>query len=139
MTARHSKQRQAGISLVGTALFAMSVAALAMLGLFYFRYQSLPWHDNWGYWLKGTQAKPAASTSASPTPAANSSLRQAATVKEGIKRCQIDGKTVYSDTLCHAQSSSLQLHDNVAPATRAPIPTTQAASASAAASRLNPD
>ncbi len=117
MKPRLTKPAQAGLSLIGVALFAMAVAALAMLGLFYFRYQSLPWQDNWAYWLKRQAAQ---ATANSPSqPAANTNLRPAANFKEGIKRCQIDGKVVYSDTLCQSQTPSVQLHDNVTPAVRA--------------------
>lgn len=140
MNPRRRLHPEAGLSLIGTALFAMAVAALAMLAIFYFRYQSLPWQDNWGYWLKAQELKPAPGNTAPTVVAPNQALRPAATVNQGIKRCQIDGKTVYSDTLCDNQGQNVKLHDNVVKAT----PTAAAAEASASQKnnlnpRLNPD
>lgn len=132
-------QQQAGISLIAVIVMVMLITGLAMMALFYVRYQSLPWQANWGYWLKSPAAaspNPANSASSAPVkPVENNNLRPAATVKEGIKRCQIDGKIVYSDTLCQSQKHGIQLHDNVVPAVRTPA--AAAASASAGANQKN--
>ncbi|MCH8620327.1 hypothetical protein [Undibacterium sp. TS12] len=97
----YSNQR--GVSLVGVAIFSMLVASLGMLFLYYMRNGHLPMQDMWARLGKSAAVVGNEVKNATGLPTGSSEgpgMREAATTREGVRRCSIDGKTVYSDTLC---------------------------------------
>ncbi|MFZ6873131.1 hypothetical protein ACO0LF_13835 [Undibacterium sp. Di27W] len=98
---KYTKQR--GLSLVMVSFVSMLVAALGMTFLYYVRYGHLPMPDLWARWGKSANVIGNDLKNAAGLPVGNNQgpgMREAATTSEGIRRCTIDGKTVYSDTLC---------------------------------------
>ncbi|MFZ6756726.1 hypothetical protein ACO0K9_05855 [Undibacterium sp. Ji50W] len=117
-----SLRHQRGISLIAVAIGSMLVALLSMGLLYYMRNGHLPMPEMWARWGKSanviTNELKNATDVQLPGNSSNSNsapgLRQAATVEEGVRRCTINGKTVYSDTLCtdtNPTTRQVKLHD----------------------------
>lgn len=110
--------KQTGISLVMVSVISMLVAALGMSFLYYMRNGHLPMQDLWARFGKDAavirndvQDSTGLPTGSSEGPG----MRQAATTSEGVRRCTIDGKTVYSDTLCldtNPTTKKIKLNDS---------------------------
>ena len=94
-------QRQRGVSLILVALLMAGVAALAMAALFSMRYERNLFAEGLGK-LTGkapaAAAKPGVSAAALPAAAPGNQLR----------RCVINGKTVFSDTECSDRNATTQ-------------------------------
>lgn len=112
----YSNQR--GVSLVGVAIFSMLVASLGMLFLYYMRNGHLPMQDMWARLGKSAAVVGNEVKNATGLPTGSSEgpgMREAATTSEGVRRCSIDGKTVYSDTLCldsNPSTKKVKLNDS---------------------------
>ncbi len=118
-----SLRHQNGISLIAVAIVSMLVALLSMGLLYYMRNGHLPMPEMWARWGKsanvisnelknatGVQLPGGSNNNSNSAPG----MRQAATVDEGVRRCTINGKTVYSDTLCtdtNPTTRQVKLHD----------------------------
>lgn len=110
--------KQAGISLVMVSVVSMLVAALGMTFLYYMRTGHLPMQDLWARLGKaaaiiGNDVKD--STGLPTGSSEGPGMRQAATTTEGVRRCTIDGKTIYSDTLCldtNPTTKKIKLNDS---------------------------
>ncbi|MFZ6780887.1 hypothetical protein ACO0LD_28975 [Undibacterium sp. Ji83W] len=113
---KYTKQR--GISLIAVAIISMLVASLGMAFLYYMRYGHLPMQDMWARFGKaaaiiGNDVKD--STGLPTGISEGPGMRQAATTSEGVRRCTIEGKTVYSDTLCvdtNPTTKKIKLNDS---------------------------
>lgn len=86
-------ERQRGISLIVVALLMAGVAALAMAAIFSMRYERNLFAEGLA---KLTGKAPLAATAAAAAPAPGNQLR----------RCVINGKTVFSDTECSAANAT---------------------------------
>jgi len=116
-----SMHHQKGISLIAVAIVSMLVALLSMGLLYYMRNGHLPMPEMWARWGKSANviSNELKNASGVQLPGSSNSngtpgLRQAATVDEGVRRCTINGKTVYSDTLCtdtNPTTRQVKLHD----------------------------
>ncbi len=113
---KYTKQR--GLSLIAVAILSMLIAALGMGFLYYMRYGRLPMHDMWARFGKAAAviSNDVKETTGLPTGSSEGpGMRQAATTSEGVRRCTIDGKTVYSDTLCldnNPTTKKIKLNDS---------------------------
>ena len=101
--------RQQGLSLIGVAIFMALLAATAMGALYWVRYERNPITDIMnGQVGKSAKAplpgaiKPAPLAAVAPPPAPAGPIR----------KCVINGKTVYSDLECPQSGEKLKLHDN---------------------------
>lgn len=98
-------KHQKGISLLVVALIFSLLGAAAMLALYVFKNGHLP-------------AMPGAAGSVQKLPGAAvlqpepSQLPQAVSIQSGVRHCQINGKTVYSDSDCPADAKLKSLHDS---------------------------
>jgi len=105
--------KQAGLSLIAVSVLFMLIGCLAMASLFYMRYGHLPLPE----WLqnRGLSAAPAGAIGQAlkTLPVDKSNLPVPVTIESGVRHCQINGKTVYSDIECqHRQDSQvMKLHD----------------------------
>ena len=90
-------QRQRGISLILVAVLMAGVAALAMAAIFSMRYER-------NLFAEGV----AKLTGKAPAAAAGSGAAAAAAPVPGnqLRRCVINGKTVFSDTECSAANAT---------------------------------
>ena len=120
--------KQTGLNLVAVSIFSMLLALVSMSFLYYIRNGHMPMPEVWSRWGKsanviGKELKNAAgikNTAGDEQINANTSpegqgMRQAATTNEGVRRCTIDGKTVYSDTLCldnNPTTKKIKLNDS---------------------------
>lgn len=110
--------KQTGISLVMVSIVSMLVAALGMTFLYYMRNGHLPMQDLWARFGKAAAVirNDVQDSTGLPTGSSEGQgMRQAATTSEGIRRCTIDGKTVYSDTLCldtNPTTKKIKLNDS---------------------------
>jgi hypothetical protein len=113
-------QRQRGLSLIWISVLFMLLGLVSMGFLYTIRYGHLPMQDVWSKWGKsanviGNELKNVTGIQELSLPGQNSSgVRQAATVESGVRRCTIDGKTVYSDTACldsNPTSTNIELND----------------------------
>lgn len=117
-------KNQRGFSLVAVAIFSMLITSLGMGFLYYMRNGHLPMQEMWSRWGKsanviGKELKNAAgmqnASGESGVSTEGQGLRQAATANEGVRRCILDGKTIYSDTLCldnNPTTKKLKLNDS---------------------------
>ncbi|MFZ6655333.1 hypothetical protein [Undibacterium sp. TJN19] len=110
-----SKQKQRGLSLIVVSLVSMSVAVIAMAFIYYLRNGHLPIPEFLQPFFTTANAVSKDLKNATGIGTSNGSgMREAATTAEGVRRCVIDGKTVYSDTLCTDKNPStkkLKLND----------------------------
>ncbi|WP_428718452.1 hypothetical protein [Undibacterium curvum] len=132
--------KQRGMSLVAVSVLFMILGLVAMGFLYTIRYGHLPMQEVWARWGKsanviGKELKNASGIPDSFTPATGSApgaenMPAPVTVESGVKRCVINGKTVYSDTDCHnnATATTLKLQDTQG--FQKPKPAADAASAS---------
>jgi hypothetical protein len=90
-------ERQRGISLIVVALLMAGVAALAMAAIFSMRYERNLFAEG----LAKLSGKPAPAPGAAATVAAAPPGNQ-------LRRCVINGKTVFSDTECGAANATTQ-------------------------------
>jgi len=110
--------KQSGLSLIAVALISMLVAALGMGFLYFMRYGHLPMQDMWARFGKAAAviSNDVKETTGLPTGSNEGpGMRQAATTSEGVRRCTLDGKTVYSDTLCldtNPSTKKIKLNDS---------------------------
>jgi Tfp pilus assembly protein PilV len=89
------RHRQRGISLILVAVLMAAVAALAMAAIFSMRYERNLFAEGLArLGGKSAAAAPAAAAAAISTPA------------KPLRRCVIDGKTVFSDTECSAANAT---------------------------------
>ena len=118
---------QRGISLIAVAIVSMLVALLSMGLLYYMRNGHLPMPGMWARWGKsanvisnelknasGVQLPGSSNSNSNSNSNSTPGMRPAATVDEGVRRCTINGKTVYSDTLCtdtNPTTRQVKLHD----------------------------
>jgi len=87
--------RQRGISLILVAVLMAAVAALAMAVIFSMRYERNLFAEGLARLAgKSVAAAPAAGAAATSAPA------------KQLRRCVIDGKTVFSDTECGAANAT---------------------------------
>ncbi|MFZ6752265.1 hypothetical protein ACO0KY_02730 [Undibacterium sp. Dicai25W] len=112
--------RQRGISLIWVSVFFMTLAAAGMTLLYTVRYGHLPFQEVWTRWGKsanviGNELQKASGVKELNLPGQESSgVRAPVTVESGVRRCMINGKTVFSDTECTDQNSTtkhLKLND----------------------------
>ncbi|MET3137247.1 hypothetical protein AAKU61_001601 [Undibacterium sp. GrIS 1.2] len=127
-------QKQSGSMSLWTISFLMMLLTAVGLSVLYMaRYGELPFPQARARWSKSanvisTELKNASgmqssvsSQDTSSTPNAN--IQQAVTIDAGVRRCTVNGKTVYSDTLCldnNPTTKTLKLHDNKSDAPKAP-------------------
>ncbi|MEB0140441.1 MULTISPECIES: hypothetical protein [unclassified Undibacterium] len=115
-------QRQRGLNLFFVSVFFMLLAGGGMTFLYTIRYGHLPFQDSLARWghsagVIGNELKKAsgADTLKISLPTADGGgMAAPVTLESGVRRCQIDGKTVFSDTACSAQnptSRAVKLHD----------------------------
>lgn len=103
------QHRQQGLSLIGVALFMAVLASVAMGCLYWMRYERNPITDIMNGQVGKAHKNPAAGTAASqPQPLAVVPPRAPA---GPIRKCVINGKTVYSDTECPKSAEKIKLHD----------------------------
>lgn len=108
----HSQQ---GLSLVGVAIFMALLALAGMGALYWMRFERNPITDIMQGTVQrpfGKQGKAAAPVAPAPAPAALSTE---------VRKCIIDGKTVFSDTECPKTAEKLKLHDNRSAAPAKPV------------------
>jgi hypothetical protein len=94
-------QRQRGLSLIMVAVGMAGVAALAMAALFSMRYERNLFAEGIG---KLTGKSPPAAV----VPGQAASAAPAAAPGNALRRCVINGKTVFSDTECSERNASTQ-------------------------------
>lgn len=113
-------QRQRGLSMIWISALFMLLGLVSMGFLYTIRYGHLPMQEVWTKWGKsanviGNELKNVTGVQELTLPGQNSGgVRQAATVESGVRRCTIDGKTVYSDTACldsNPTSRKVKLND----------------------------
>lgn len=118
-------QSQRGISLIAVSIIFMLIGLISMGALYTMRYGHLPMQETLNKWGKsadviGKELKNVSGISDSNAGnngnanSAGSGMRNAATVNSGVKRCTINGKTVYSDIECtdhNPTTRELKLHD----------------------------
>ncbi|MFZ6691190.1 hypothetical protein [Undibacterium sp. SXout20W] len=98
--------RQRGISLVWVAIISMLVAAASMCFLYTARYGHLPFQEAWARWSQsgtviGHELQKAAGVKELHLPGQdNAGVPPPVTIQSGVRRCVINGKTVFSDTEC---------------------------------------
>lgn len=101
MTMLTSKFKQGGaINLYFVALLMMALSLAAMSFLYYMRYGHVPLQDVWQRWSKSADAVLSG---------------RAVTVDEGILRCTVKGKVVFSDVDCsesNPTTRAVKLVDN---------------------------
>ncbi|MFZ6771168.1 hypothetical protein ACO0LB_00495 [Undibacterium sp. SXout7W] len=121
---------QRGISLIAVSVIFMLIGLISMGALYTMRYGHLPMQDTLNKWGKSadvigkelknvsgiTDNNAGNNTNANNANAnaSGSGMRNAATVSSGVKRCTINGKTVYSDIECtdhNPTTRELKLHD----------------------------
>ena len=98
---------------VSILMMAVTVAGLAFL--YTIRYGHLPFQDTWARWGKSANVISSELQNASGVQLGSEGVRPAATVEKGIRQCTIQGKVVFSDTVCTDQnptSRDVKLHDN---------------------------
>jgi hypothetical protein len=107
------KHNQSGLSLIAVAIIMACLAAAAMAALYAIRYDKNPITEllkskGAGDTINQTQQaldKAKSDLTGKPTAAA------AAAESGAIRKCIIDGKTVFSNTDCPKNSQKLKLHD----------------------------
>jgi hypothetical protein len=98
-------RRQRGISLIWVAVLMAGVAALAMAAIFSMRYERNLFAEGLAR-LTG-KTPPAATVQGGATAAAVASPAPS-TPGNQLRRCVINGKTVFSDTECSAANATTQ-------------------------------
>lgn len=102
--------RQKGeLSLIWVAVSMAGLASLAMVGLFWMRYERNLFAEGWAYMMR----TPVGQTVKQTQSAAESSLK-GETSSGVIRKCTIDGKVAYSNVECSAKDSNsraVKLHD----------------------------
>jgi len=107
-----TRHYQRGWSLFWTAVLAAVFAAAAMAALFSMRYDRNFFAEAWGKLSGGAAVQQARSAVDSAKQAAGVAP---AAASGGLRRCLIDGKTVFSDTGCADKNPSTRavvLHDS---------------------------
>ena len=122
---------QRGISLIAVSIIFMLIGLVSMGALYTMRYGHLPMQEKLDQWGKsagiiGKELKNVSgmsdvnsgslngSNTNANTGSNESGMRNAATVNSGVRRCTINGKTVYSDVECtdhNPTTRELKLHD----------------------------
>ncbi|KQW96403.1 hypothetical protein ASC94_05995 [Massilia sp. Root418] len=92
------RERQRGISLIVVAVLMAGVAALAMAAIFSMRYERNLFAEG----LARLTGKPAAGQGAAAVPSAP------AVPGNQLRRCTVNGKTVFSDTECSPANATTQ-------------------------------
>lgn len=105
---------QEGLSLVGVAIFMALLALLAMGALYWMRFERNPITDIMNGTVQrpfGKVGKPAGAPNAvtSNNPALPSGP---APLSTDVRKCIINGKTVFSDTECPKTAEKMKLHNN---------------------------
>lgn len=91
--------RQRGISLILVAVLMAAVAALAMAAIFSMRYER-------NLFAEGLARLAGKSPAAAPVAGAASASAPPSAPANQLRRCVIDGKTVFSDTECGAANAT---------------------------------
>ncbi len=113
--------RQSGrISLLLTVTLMMAVTLIGMSFLYYLRFSQWPmqasinrWSQSLGIVVKEVQKTGGLASSNTSINASNS--KEAGTFGEGIRKCKINGKLVYSNTECldtNSTTQTVKLHDS---------------------------
>lgn len=123
---------QQGLSLIGVAIFMALLTLAAMGALYWMRFERNPITDIMNGTVQrpfGKQSKLTASAGvAAPAPAAPAPVA----LSTEVRKCIINGKTVFSDTECPKTAAKLKLHDNTFAAPPKPVAPEQDASATLA-------
>jgi len=102
--------RQTGINLVWVSILSMIVAAAGMMALYTMRYGHLPFQEALARWQSsgkviGNELQQATGIKDLNLPdQENAGAPPPVTVESGVRRCIIQGRTVFSDTECSDQN-----------------------------------
>jgi hypothetical protein len=105
-------KQSGGISLLMTAVLMMGITLIGMSVLYYLRFSQWPMQESFNRWGQslGVIQQEVKKGAGLVSDGADSS-----TLGEGLRKCKINGKVVYSDVDCldsNATTRSLTLHDS---------------------------
>ena len=103
------KRQKGELSLIWVAVSMAALTSLAMVGLFWMRYERNLFAEAWAYVMR----TPVGQTVKQTQSAAEGSLKSDS-ASGAIRKCTIDGKVVYSNVDCNAKdgnSKAVKLHD----------------------------
>lgn len=135
----YQHRRQQGLSLIGVAIFMAILTLAAMAALYWMRFERNPITDI----MNGTVQRPFGKLGKPAGPASpNAGLPPQAppapvALSTEVRKCIINGKTVFSDTECPKTASKLKLHDNTFAAPPKPVVAEDDASATIAQKALD--
>ncbi|MEN9866096.1 MAG: hypothetical protein RL748_1686 [Pseudomonadota bacterium] len=111
---RQQFRPQQGLSLIGVAIFMALLALAAMAALYWMRFERNPITDI----MNGTVQRPFGKIT-KPAGAPNAATSGTAAQPSGpaplsseVRKCIINGKTVFSDTDCPKSAEKMKLHNN---------------------------
>jgi hypothetical protein len=117
---QHSRHYQRGLSLLWVALFMGSLAAMAMAGLYWMRYDRNPLAEGWASLMRNSDAaetlKKSQRAVAQARDAINGSAGATAVNADpgALRKCIVEGRVTYSNVECsphNATSRLVQVHD----------------------------
>jgi hypothetical protein len=114
MTASKFKQRGA-INLVMVSFLMMVLTLAALSLLYYMRYGRVPLQDVWQRWSKSGEVVGNELKNMSGLGKDGAHSGKVATVDDGIKRCTVNGKVLFSDVECSDNNPStraVKLYDS---------------------------